>query len=168
MNSPVDPSTNAPHPSAGSDVLTFGLAPALRARMMGLLLVGLGLVLVIATVVVMATGWSLDVLSALVILVLVAVFAIGHVLVRRWYVVRLDADGYEIRFVRGAGAHRARWVDVLDLSTATVAGARCVVMRLRDGRTTTVPVDVVEGDSEEFVRELGRRLDIGHGYRKRR
>lgn len=154
--------------SSETTAQTFGLAPALRARLMGLALAGLGLLLVVATVVVIASGWPLDVISALVVVVVLAVFGLGYVLVRRWYVVRLDGDGYEIRFVRGAGVSKARWADVLDLGTATVAGARCVVLRLRDGGTTTVPVDLVEGDSEEFVRELGRRLDAAHGKRKGR
>jgi hypothetical protein len=93
-----------------------------------------------------------------VVLAVVGVFALGAALVRRWYVVRLDDVGYTVRFVRGAGARAARWDDVQDVVTATVAGARCVVVRLRDGRSTTIPVDLIEGDSEEFVRAVGRRL----------
>jgi hypothetical protein len=50
--------------------------------------------------------------------------------------------------------------------TTTVAGARCVVLRLRDGRSTTIPVDVLAGDREEFVRTLQRLLDGGHGLRR--
>jgi len=37
---------------------------------------------------------------------------------------------------------------------------------LRDGRSTTIPVALIEGDQEEFVDELQRRLDAGHGYRR--
>jgi hypothetical protein len=29
-----------------------------------------------------------------------------------------------------------------------------------------VPVNLIEGDREEFVDELQRRLDAGHGYRR--
>ena len=71
--------------------------------------------------------------------------------VRRAYVVRLDRLGYEVRLVRGAGVKRARWADVAEASTADVRGVPCVVLSLRDGRTTTVPVGVLAGDRDEFV-----------------
>lgn len=144
---------------------TFGLSPALRAPLMGAALLGLGVLLVLMTVVVFVARLPLDVLSAVVIAVVIAVVVLGYLLSRRWYVVRLEEVGYQVRFVRGAGAKNARWVDVLDLATATVAGSRCAVLRLRDGRTTTIPVDLVEGDPEEFVRELSRWLNAGNGYR---
>ena len=149
-----------------TDATTFGLAPQLRARLMATALIGLGGLLALATLLVLLLGLSLDVVSVLVVLVLVTVFALGHALVRRWYVVRLDPVGYRVRFVRGAGVTAARWTDVEDLVATTVAGARCAVLRLRDGRTTTVPVDVVEGSADAFVDELRRRLDAGHGYRR--
>ena len=41
----------------------------------------------------------------------------------------------------------------------------CVELRLRDGRTTTIPVGVLAVDREEFVRELQARLQRGHGLR---
>jgi hypothetical protein len=148
-----------------STVTDYSLAPALRSRVMGAALVVLGVVLGAATLVVMSTGAPLDILTGLVVLALVGIFALGYLLVRRWYVVRLDTDGYRVRFVRGAGVRAARWTDVKDVQTSTVAGARCVVLRLRDGRSTTVPVDVLEGDREQFVRTLSAHLDQGHGYR---
>jgi len=101
-------------------------------------------------------------------LVVVAIFVLGFLLVRRWYVVRVDAVGYQVRLVRGAGARRARWTDVQDVQTQTLAGSRCVVLRLRDGRTTTVPVDLIEGDREAFVRELQDRLELANGRKPRR
>jgi hypothetical protein len=152
-------------PVEPEEVRGFGLAPVLRARLLGLALAGLGLLLVVVTVVVLLLGLPLDILSAVVVLVLVAIFALGFLLVRRWHVLELDRAGYRVRFVRGAWVTAARWADVHDMVTSTVGGARCVVLRLRDGRTTTLPVDVVEGDSEELVRELGRRLAAANGRR---
>jgi hypothetical protein len=159
---------DAPEPAAAPADLSYGLAPTLRARLMGAALAGLGVLLVVVSVLVFAAGLPLDLLSALVVVVLVAVFVLGFLLSRRWYVVHLDPTGYRVRFVRGAGVAAARWVDVHDLVTATVGGSRCVVMRLRDGRSTTVPVDLVAGDPEELVRELGRRLAAAHGGRRPR
>ena len=46
---------------------------------------------------------------------------------------------------------RARWADVAQASTAEVRGQPCVVLALRDGRTTTVPVGVLASDRDEFV-----------------
>ena len=50
--------------------------------------------------------------------------------------------------------------------TATVRGHHCVVLRLRDGRTTTIPVAVLDARREVFVQDLRSRLDAGHGYRR--
>jgi hypothetical protein len=144
----------------------YGLAPELRARLMGISLVVIGVTLGVATLVIATAHLPADILSGLVVLAVVGVFSLGFLLVRKWYVVRLDDTGYQVRFVRGAGVKAARWTDVEDLQTSTVAGARCVVLRLRDGRSTTVPVDLVEGDREAFVTELAAYLDRGHGYRR--
>ncbi len=102
----------------------------------------------------------------MVVLVVVAVFGGGHLLTRRSYVVRADDDGYRVRFVRGAGVNAARWEDVEDVVATYVAGARCVRLRLRNGGSTTIPVDVLAVDGDQFVRELQNRLDQGHGYRR--
>lgn len=136
----------------------YGLAPQLRARLMGVALLGIGLAILLITVLVVTLDLPADVLSAAVVLTIVGVFTLGFFLVRRWYVVRLDDIGYQVRFVRGAGATKARWVEVKDLATTEVAGAPCVRLHLRDGRSTTIPVTFIEGDKEEFVDELKRRL----------
>jgi len=163
-NGPVtDPAAEPAHEPESRD---YGLAPLLRARLMGAFLGVIGGALLVMTVVVAAADLPPDVLSGLVVLAVVGVFGLGFLLVRRWYVVRLDAIGYRVRFVRGVGRAQARWTEVEDLATTIVAGAECVVLRLRDGGTSTIPVNLIEGDREEFVDELRRRLDAGHGYRR--
>ncbi|RZI90132.1 MAG: hypothetical protein EOO67_11425, partial [Microbacterium sp.] len=92
--------------------INYGLAPQLRARLMGTFLAVVGVTLLVATVVVVAFDLPGDVLSAVVILTVVGVFALGFLLVRRWYVVQVDDIGYRVRFVRGAGETNARWADV--------------------------------------------------------
>lgn len=146
----------------------FGLAPQLRARVMGISLACLGAVLLVGSLLVALLRLPPDLVVALAVLVVLAIFGLGFLLVRRWYVVRVDATGYQVRFVRGAGARAARWEDVEDVQTQTTAGARCLVLRLRDGRQTTVPVDLIEGDREEFVRQVQDRLDVAHGRKRRR
>jgi hypothetical protein len=148
--------------------LDFGLAPQLRARIMGVALLGLGAVLVLATLLVAVLRLPPDLIVAVAVVVVVAIFGLGFLVVRRWFVVRVDDTGYQVRFVRGAGVTAARWADVLDVQTHTLAGARCVVLRLRDGRQTTLPVDLIEGDRDAFVRELQARLDRAHGRNRRK
>lgn len=153
---------------AASDSTEFGLAPQLRARLMGACLLGLGALLAVVSLLVALLGLPPDLIVGLAVLVVVAIFVLGFVLVRRWFVVRVDGTGYQVRFVRGAGVRAARWVDVEDVQTQTLAGSRCVVLRLRDGRRTTLPVDLIEGDRDDFVRELQDRLELAHGRRPRR
>ena len=75
----------------------------------------------------------------------------------------MTAEGYRIQWVRGVGTASGRWKDVEDAVTTTVADAPVVVLRLRDGRTTTIPVEVLATDREEFVRDLQRHLRRGQG-----
>ena len=68
--------------------------------------------------------------------------------------VHFDETGYQVRFVRGAGVKQARWREVEDAVAATVSGHNCVVLRLRDGRTTTIPVGVLAADAATFMDDL--------------
>ena len=72
--------------------------------------------------------------------------------------VRLGDEGYRVHWVRGVGVAAARWKDVEDAVTTTRRARPCVVLRLRDGGTTTIPVDVLAGDREAFVRDLQGHL----------
>lgn len=136
-------------------------------RLVGLALAGVGvlvlLLTVLAVVVVRGEVGGAGVLVGLGVVLLTGLGALAAV--RRAVVVRLDERGYQVRLVRGAGVHRAGWKEVEDVAATTVAGERCVVLRLRDGRTTTIPVDVLAGSSEDFVRDLQQHLNRGHGYR---
>jgi len=146
----------------------FALSPALRARMLGTGLTAIGVVLALGVLVTWLTGLPTAVITGLVVLALIGVITLGLLLgVRRW-VLRLDEEGYRVRALRSAEARSARWTDVLDLQARTVNGNRCVVLRLRDGRTTTIPVDVLEGDSTTLTDALSAHLDRGHGYRRLR
>ena len=44
-------------------------------------------------------------------------------------------------------------------------GVPCVVLRLRDGRSTTIPVQALDVDREQFAREIQRHLRRGQGLR---
>ena len=60
---------------------------------------------------------------------------------------------------------RPAGTDVEDAVTASRHDVPCVVLRLRDGRTTTIPVGVLAVDKEEFVREPQQRLQTSRGLK---
>ena len=146
----------------------YAVDRALLVRAMGLLLLLTGgTVFVVAVLTVVAHVPGL-VLTAVVVVAALVVLAGAFVLGRLRTLVRFDADGYQVRSLRGAGVKQARWRDVEDAVTATAGGQDAVVLRLRDGRTTTIPVGVLEGSAQAFVDDLRSRLDRGRGYRRLR
>ncbi len=143
----------------------YRLSPALNARLMGLLLVVLAVLLFAVTALVAILDMPPDLLVVVALLGVVTVFGLGYVLTRRAYVVRLDEQGYRVRLIRGAGVTSATWKEVEEASTGTPRGIPCVVLRLLDGRTTTIPVGALAADREEFVRDLQEHLQRGQGLR---
>jgi hypothetical protein len=153
LNPRVDPLQPAHDPAVDQPAI-YRLAPAIVVRAAGGALVLLAVAVVVLSVVTALVGWDFWVVALLAVLGLAVVVAGAWWATRRAYVVRLDRLGYEVRLVRGAGVRRARWVDVAEASTAEVRGMPCVVLALRDGRTTSVPVSVLAGDRDEFVTRL--------------
>lgn len=150
-----------PHPP----VSDYRLPAILVARIVGAALVVLAVALLVTTLVVAGAGWSPDVL---VVVVLVGALGLGGLawwLRSRAYVVRFDAEGYRVGLVRGAGVRAAPWASVTNAATTTVAGMPLMVLTLGDGSRTTLPVATLAADREEFVRDLQRRLQTGHGVR---
>lgn len=147
----------------------YRFSPPLVARMSGFLLAAVGFTVFLLTLIFAVFSLPMAVLTvglAVAGVAVAAVLAVGIVLTRRSFVVRLDVDGYRVRLIRGAGVRRARWKDVEDVVATTVAGERCVVLRLRDGRTTTLPLRALAGSSDAFVQDLQAHLNQGHGYRR--
>ncbi len=158
-----DPVTRTP-----ADPVEFALSPALRARLLGTGLVSIGGVVAVAALLVWLVDLPSVIVSGLVVLATVGVILLGLLLGVRHWVLRLDETGYRVRVLRIAEARSARWTDVLDLKTGTVRGVECAVLRLRDGRTTALPVEAIEGDPVALVEALTTHLDRGHGYRRLR
>ena len=143
----------------------YRLAPAFVARLVGLVLVALAVLLFVGTAVVAFAGLPPDLLVAVVLLCVLGAVGSGWWLHSRAWVVRCTDDGYRVRLVRGAGVAEARWLEVEDAVTTYRHDVACLELRLRDGRTTTIPVGVLAVDKDEFVRELQGRLQHGHGLR---
>ena len=109
------------------------LAPAVAARL-------LGVVLCVIAVLILLSTLAIAVLDLHTLFLLVPVALTFVVLVGCWWtwrekgwVVRFTDEGYRVQWVRGVGAASARWKDVEDAVTTTVADAPVVVLRLRDG-----------------------------------
>ena len=132
----------------------YRLAPAVVVRVAGAALVALAVLVVLLSVVVGVVGGPFWPVLVVAVAGLAAVGGTAWYVARATYVVRLDPLGYDVRLVRGAGVKRARWADVAEASTAEVHGSPCVVIGLRDGRTTTVPMAVLAGDRDEFASRL--------------
>jgi len=142
----------------------FRLAPAFVAQLLGLALVALALLLFIGTAVVALSGLPADLLVAVVLGCVAAAAGFAWWLRRTW-VLRCTDEGYRVQLVRGAGVREERWSQVEDAVTTYRHDVACLELRLRDGRTTTIPVGVLAVDKDELVRELQVRLQRGHGLR---
>jgi hypothetical protein len=143
----------------------YRIASALLVRVVGAAFAVGGLLVLLLVLVGGALDWPVTALLLVVVVAWLTAAGLTVVLPRVAPVVRLDEAGYEIRWVRGAGVRRGRWKDVEDVVATTVGGSRCVTLRRRDGTTSTIPVDVLAGSTDAFVRDLQHHLNRGHGYR---
>ena len=144
----------------------YRLAPAVAARLLGVVLCAVAVLILLSTL-------AIAVVDLHTVFLLVPVGLTVLLLVATWWtwrqkgwIARLTPEGYRIQWVRGVGAASARWKDVEDAVATTVADAPVVVLRLRDGRTTTIPVEMLAVDREAFVRDVQQHLQRGHGLRK--
>lgn len=139
----------------------YRLAPLVAARVLGVALVALAAVIVVVTVVVFATGTGYGWILLPLVVGVVAVLGLGWWLRRGAYVVRCTGQGYSVRLVRGAGVREARWADVQEAVTASPHGTPLLVLRLKSGGATQIPVAILAVDREQFVREMQRHLSSG-------
>ena len=132
----------------------------------------LGIVLVLIAAIILVSTLAIAVLDLHTVFLLAPVGLAALVLCGAWWtwrtrgwVVRLLDEGYRVQWVRGAGVTSARWKDVEDAVATDVAGSPVVILRLRDGRTTTIPVEMVATDRETFTRDVIAHLQRGQGLR---
>ncbi|MCX6398502.1 MAG: hypothetical protein NTX33_01045 [Propionibacteriales bacterium] len=141
-----------------TSVSEYRLAPVVKARLVGAYLIVLALVLLGTTVAAVVFELSLDLLVALLGLGVLGLIGLGWWLNSKLVVVRLTTAGYRTRMVRAAGVSEARWSEVEDAVAASPRGIECLVLRLRDGRSTTIPVELVAGDKDDFARDVRDHL----------
>lgn len=144
----------------------YRLSRPFVARFVGAYLLVFAIVVFVSTGVVAATdAVPPDVLVVLLVVGLAGLFWWATWLRSKAYVVRVDDAGYRVRIIRGAGVKQAAWSEVEDVVTASPRDIACVVLRLSGDRTTTVPVEALAVDREQFVRDLQGHLDRGQGLR---
>ena len=142
------------------------LAPAVAARLLGVVLCTVAVIILASTLAIAVLDLHTLVLLVPVALTILLLVGCWWVWRRKGWVARFTDEGYRVQWVRGVGAASARWKDVEDAVTTTVADSPVVVLRLRDGRTTTIPVEMLAGGREAFVRDIQQHLQRGHGLRK--
>lgn len=155
LNGPVT------EPSSGPDT-AYRLAPALGLRLVGRSLVTLGMLVAVATVVgvVSGTGWL--VAGVVAAAGLVAVGAWAWYLLRRAVALRLSSEGYVVRLLGGVGATSAPWSQVTEVAAVRPGGTPCLVLLLRDGRATRLPMATIAGDPDGVARDVQRRVRDAH------
>jgi hypothetical protein len=142
------------------------LAPAVAARLVGVLLCAVAVLILLSTLAIAIVDLHTAFLLVPVALTVALLAATWWAWRQKGWVARFTTEGYRIQWVRGVGASSGRWKDVEDAVTTTVVDSPVVVLRLRDGRTTTIPVEMLATDREAFVRDVQAHLQRGHGLRK--
>ncbi len=145
----------------------YRLAPAVAARLLGVVLCLVAALILLSTLAIAVIDLHTAFLLVPVLLVVALLVGVWWTWRQKGWIARLTAEGYRVQWVRGVGAASGRWADVEDAVATTVADSPVVVLRLRDGRTTTIPVEMLAVDREAFVRDVQRHLQRGHGLRKR-
>ncbi|AIY19334.1 hypothetical protein GUY44_03105 [Pimelobacter simplex] len=140
-------------------VTDYRLAPPIMARFVGAYLILLAVVLLVVTGLVAVLELNADLLVVVLALGLLGLIGLSWWLRSRLVVVRLTDAGYRVRAIRAAGVTEARWAEVEDAVAAAPSGVECVVLRLRDGRSTTIPVQLVAGDKDDFARDVRDHLE---------
>jgi hypothetical protein len=134
------------------------MAPLVVARFVGAYLILFAVLILGSTFVVAMAGVGPDILVVLLVLGLLGLSALAWWLRTRLSVVRLSATGYRVSLVRGAGVKEARWSEVEDAVATQPDAGPCVVLRLKDGRSTTIPTDLLAADKDDFARDVRDHL----------
>ncbi len=141
---------------------SYRLAPALGARLVGRSLVTLAVLVVIATLVGLATGTGWRPAGVVTLVGVILIGAWAWWLLRRATAVRLSGEGYAVRLLGGIGATAARWASVEEVVAASPGGQRCLVLRLTDGRQTRLPMAALAADPDAVAHDVQRRVRDAH------
>ena len=80
-------------------------------------------------------------------------------------VIELAPDRYQLHHLRGGGVATAQWRDVKSAQTQSTSSGPLIVLQLKDGQRSMVPLTLLGARAVEAEREIHDRLSTGHGYR---
>ena len=149
--------------SSAKATVDYRLAPLVMARFVGAYLIGFAVVILLGTLVAATAGFNPDLLVVFLGVGLLGLIGLAWWLRSGVAVVRLTANGYRVRLVRGAGVKEARWGEVEDAVASRPRDIPCVVLRLKDGRSTTIPVGLLAADKDDFARDVRDHLRAAAG-----
>jgi hypothetical protein len=141
---------------------SYHLAPGLAARLVGRSLVTLAVLVAVATVVGLMTGSGWVPAGVVAALGAVAAAAWALWLGRRARALVLTDQGYAVHLLRGVGVTRASWSEVEGATAASPRGEPCLVLRLRGGRATRLPMAALAADRDVVAYDVRRRLRDAH------
>jgi len=141
---------------------TYRLGAAHLLRLAGTIVIGLGLLWIVGTF--LAIPGPLRVVLAIVTIGVLVTLVVAAVRPPR--ILTMDEAGYRVRWVRGSGRASAAWREVEGVTNRRVGTAELMVVELRDGTSTTVPLTLLGPAHLAAQREVHERLNSAHGYRR--
>jgi len=141
-----------------NDVTLYRLAPTFAARLLGGGLVLLALLVFAYTALTVALSLPPDLIVVVLVVGLLTVFGVNNWLRSSTYVVRLDDLGYHVKYVRGVGVATGTWGDVVEAVAAHPRDIACLVLKRRDGTSTSIPVQMLNADRDMFADDVKARL----------
>ena len=145
----------------------YRLARAYAVRLLGVAAVASGLAVVLLVLARsldapgLVTGALLTVAIALGTATLLAALAV----LRPPTLLRLDAAGYVVRWPGGRGQLQGDWEQVDDVTGDRQAGQPVVLLRHRNGETTSLLLGLLDAPAREVEDDVRRRLNAAYGYR---
>lgn len=144
--------------STPQETSDYRLAPLVFARIVGAYLMVFAIALIAASALISAFDGNGDILVVVLVVGLLGLIAGAWWICTRLVVVQLTPTGYRTRMIRAAGVTESRWSAVEDVVAAAPRGIECVVIRLKQGGTTTIPVELLAADKDDFARDVRARL----------
>ena len=147
---------------SGRGTTCYRWSRAYGLRFVGVSAVVLGVLWMIVAVMGFPT-WSLVLLGvagAVVVVCLVRFVVVPPVLLE------LSVDGYRLRHVRGGGVAAAGWPEVDSVTGGAGERGSLMVVTLRAGGTTVVPLVLLGARAVPAERAVHERLNAAFGYRR--
>jgi hypothetical protein len=153
--------------ASGDDTTQYRWPRPLMLRLSGVVTAALGTLWIVGIAidvwVVSGLGATLYVvgLSGTAVVLVVALVLLG----RPPLVVEMAPDRYRLHHLRGGGVATAQWHDVESAQTQSSSNGPLIVIQLKDGQRSLLPLTLLGARSVEAEREIHDRLSTGHGYR---